>query len=540
MNTPEKSPSEVSQKPKSWSEKKKLWSVSKRDYQDLLELEALQTVHDEKRLSEFVQSAWDVLEPKTPMQWNWHHDLICEHLEALDAGQIKRLIINVPPRSMKSTITTVSYPVWSWLRRPENRFLFGSYADSLARKHSMLRRALVESPWHQDRWKDRYALSRDLNTKAEIGNTKTGQMKSAGILGAITGEGADIIIIDDPHNPKGAESDLDRERVVMNFDLAWTSRLNDKKTGRIAVIMQRLHEKDLTGHLLEQGGYVHLKIPTVAEERTTHIFPVSGRTKEREAGDLLHPEREGPAEVEQARSDLQAYGFAGQHQQDPKPRGGSIFKDSMFEIVDEMPDRFEWSFVTGDTAYQDKKASDFTALTAWGMIGDQPYIQAVFHKQIKAEEVEEPAREFIRKRMGDGFRGAFIEPKGHGIYLNQALPKQGKDFALPVTMPSPEQVREFFKDRTMNKVARAHNAVPHLARRKIKVWRGIPQIELLLKQVTSFPRASHDDFTDTVIDGIKMAFVFFGSGSFTDEMIGADARPLITSEEKDDPNEMEW
>lgn len=219
----------------------------------------------ESHLSHFVQGAWDVLEPTTDLLWNWHHDLICEYLTAAEQGEIRRLIINIAPRSTKSLLATVSFPDWIWTKTPSARFLFGSYAETLSTKHSLLRRNLIESPWYQAGWGHKFHLSGDLNKKTEFANNKTGQMKAAGIKGSITGEGGDYIIIDDPHNPKGAESDADREATLQNFDLAWSNRLNNKKTGRIILIMQRLHHQDLTGHLIAKNlGYEVVKIPTVA------------------------------------------------------------------------------------------------------------------------------------------------------------------------------------------------------------------------------------------------------------------------------------
>ncbi len=466
---------------------------------ELEDLEAINYSECERDLGLFVHSAWDVLEPGVRLKWNWHHDLICEHLQAVELGQIQRLIINVAPRSTKSLITTVSFPAWVWLRNPKARFLFGSYADTLATKHSILRRNIIESPWYQTGYSQRFRLSDDVNTKSDFTNNHTGQMKAAGIKGSVIGEGGDYIIIDDPHNPKGAESDLDRESVLQGFDLGWSTRLNDKKTGKIIVIMQRLHDRDLTGHLLEKGGYTHLKIPSVAEERTTVLFPVSKKTIVREQGEFMHPERDGPAEIEQAKQDLGPYGFSGQHQQDPTPASGGLFKDHMFDFL-APPDQLEYRFITADTAYTDKQSSDFTAFAAWGFSKGELYLLDLFKRQINASEVEAVAVSFIKRFQQYGFRGAYIEPKGHGIYLNQALPKHG------VIVPGEVDRREFFSDRKWDKVARASNVVPHLAARRVHINPNIPEKESILSEVLRFPKAPHDDVTDCIIDGVKFAF----------------------------------
>lgn len=475
-------------------------SISQQILDDYLEAQALEYAYASKDLGLFVQAAWDVLEPQIELKWNWHHDLICEYLQAAQLGQIKRLIINVAPRSTKSLMASVAFPAWVWQLAPATRFLFGSYADTLATKHSVLRRNLIESDWYRKGYGNTFKLSSDVNTKSEFANDKTGQMKAAGIKGAVTGEGGDYVIIDDPHNPKGAESELEREDAIQNFDLAWSTRLNDKKTGRIIVIMQRLHDADLTGHLLEKElGYVHLKIPSIAEERERIVFPITQRVVEREAGDLMHPERDGPAELDQAKKDLGPYGFSGQHQQSPTPKSGGLFTDKMFDFVD-LPTEFDYSFVMADTAYNDRKENDFTVFTAFGMKGGELYIRDVYRKQIKSSEVEEPAAIFIKRFSSYGFRGAYIEPKGHGIYLNQALPKKG------ILIPTEDVRKEFYADRKFNKTERANNSVPHLANRRVHIGNNVAEKEILLAEVLGFPKAKHDDFTDTVIDGVKFVF----------------------------------
>ncbi len=457
---------------------------------------------DAKRdLALYTQCAWPILEPVAELKWNWHHDLICEYLHATALGQIKRLIINVCPRSTKSTITSVAFPTWVWIADPATRFLCASYADKLASKLSLLRRNIIESHWYKSGYGHRFKLSEDVNTKSDFQNNKTGMMRSGGIKSPPTGEGADYILIDDPHNPKGAMSDTERETVVEQFDLGWSSRLNNKKTGRIILIMQRLHEADLTGHLLKKNmGYELVKIPTEAPAFVQVKFPISGFVIERQAGELLHPERDGPDEVAQAKTDLGIFGFSGQHNQEPTPLTGGIFKKAMFQEVNQLPAEFDYRFITADTAYSEKKENDFTVFTAFGVLNEELYIIAVYRKQITAEQVEEDVKPFILRFSDWGFRGCYIEPKGHGLYLNDAFAKEG------VMVPSEEDRDEFFKDRKWDKVARANNAVPHLANRTIKYSQDLPDKEVLLSEALRFPKAVHDDFVDTLVDGVKLAF----------------------------------
>ncbi len=457
-------------------------------------------------LNKFVRGAWDILEPHTPLRWNWHHELICEHLQATTTGEIKRLLINVCPRSTKSIITTVSFAPWVWTREAYRRFLFGSYADSLATKHSIHRRNVIESDWYKAGYGDRFKLSPDVNTKSEFANDKTGQMRASGINAIPTGEGGDYVIIDDPHNPSGAESDAERERAVQNFELGWSGRLNNKKTGVIIVIMQRLHQRDLAGEILsKEYGYTHLKLKTIADEPEKHIFPVSKRVKARESGEYLHPERDGPDQIAQARKELGAYGFEGQHQQSPVQRGGNLFKESMFEYceppeADSDGQRYDYTWITADTAYKDGKKNDYNVFTVFGSKGDDLWVHDCLRVKMKSSESESIVIPFITKHKQWGFRGAYIEPKGHGIFLNQALPKKG------VPMPTEEDVKKFFSDRTHDKEQRANAAIPHLSNRKVKINSAINDKEQLVSECLAFPNGANDDFLDTLVDGVKYKY----------------------------------
>ncbi len=437
----------------------------------------------EEHLSHFVQGAWDVLEPQTELFWNWHHDLICEYLTAAERGEIKRLIINIAPRSTKSLLATVSFPDWIWTKTPSARFLFGSYAETLATKHSLLRRNLIESDWYQGGWGRKFSLAGDLNKKTEFANNKTGQMKAAGIKGAITGEGGDYIIIDDPHNPKGAESDADREATLQNFDLAWSNRLNNKKTGRIILIMQRLHHQDLTGHLIAKNlGYEVVKIPTVCERKTIVTFPLSGKEILREAGSFMHPERDGYEEIEQAKKDLGSYGFAGQHQQDPSPRSGGIIKRAWIKYYKEIPGDLEEKIIVADLTYKDAKTSDFTVVEVWGRKGSNLYLidqirdRMGFPQQIQAIKT-------MSVRHPDAI-AKLIEEAANGAAVIQTLqdeimgivpfkPQTGKDARLAAVSPIYEAGNVYYPDPT------------------IAPWVGTN-----VEEVVSFPNAAHDDTVD--------------------------------------------
>ena len=229
----------------------------------------------QESLTEFVKQAWPILEPTTPLHWNWHLDAICEYLEAVAAGEITRLIINLPPRSGKSILASVMWPAWVWARQPSTRWLCASYSAILANKLSTDRRSVITSPWYQQRWP--IQLAADQNQKSEFGNTGRGHMIATSVSGSATGRGGDFIVADDLQNPEMAESAAERETVNRFFDETLTTRLDDKRRGRMVVIQQRTHQADLTGHLLEQGGWTQLCLPAEFERRTAIAMPRSGR-----------------------------------------------------------------------------------------------------------------------------------------------------------------------------------------------------------------------------------------------------------------------
>lgn len=293
----------------------------------------------ERSLADYTRQMWPILEPGTEYLHNWHIDCMCEHLEAVTLGQITRLIVNVPPRHMKSTAVSIAWPTWEWIQHPDYRYIFGSYSQSLSTKHSVDRRTVIQSDWYRRNWGDRFRLTGDQNVKTEFRNDQQGVMFATSLAGTVMGKGGRRIIVDDPHNPKEAESSLQREAGITAFDRTLSTRLDDKKNGAIVVVMQRLHEKDLSGHLMKQGGYVHLCLEAEADQHTTISLP-SGKTIERKPGDLLWPEREGPKEIESAKRALGPYGYAGQYQQAPAPAGGGRFKSDWFRSFDVMDGKY--------------------------------------------------------------------------------------------------------------------------------------------------------------------------------------------------------
>jgi predicted phage terminase large subunit-like protein len=329
-------------------------------------LEEVQAELALKSMSHFMRYGWLYVDPSDYLH-NWHIDVIAEHLMAVNYGQTRKLIINIPPRCLKSISTAVVWPAWTWLQKPQPlpniggkvRFLFSSYALTLSLRDSTKCRRLIESPWYRDllaRQGRTMTLMEDQNTKSKFENNEGGYRMATSVDGALTGEGGDIIVIDDAHNAKEVQSDVMLENVANWWDHAMSTRLNNKKTGAYVLMMQRLHHRDLVGHVLakpviEEGdGWVHLCLPNQYEPAHPYVY---GKDPRKKAGEFLHPERIGEKETRELAADLGQYGVAGQLQQRPAPQEGGLFKRVWFKFVGALPAGTKrvrgWDFAASDT-----------------------------------------------------------------------------------------------------------------------------------------------------------------------------------------------
>ena len=289
-----------------------------------------------RSLADFAKMAWHILEPATPLKWGWALDAICAHLEAVTRGEITRLLMNVPPGTMKSLLTGVIWPAWEWgpAGLPSKRFLSTAHMQTLAIRDNLKCRRLIQSDWYQERWP--VALTGDQNAKTKFENAATG-FREAMAFTSMTGARGDRVILDDPLSADDANSDAALLAAELAFLETLPTRINNEASA-IVVIMQRLHERDTSGLILAKGlPYTHLCLPMRFEpERacSTVIGFTDPRTK---AGELLFPERFAEPQVAELERTLGSYATAGQLQQRPVPRGGGLFKRAWFQTVKALP-----------------------------------------------------------------------------------------------------------------------------------------------------------------------------------------------------------
>lgn len=299
----------------------------------------------ERHLHDFVRQAWGVVCPDEEFIDGWHIWAICAHLEAVTDGRIKRLLINVPPGTMKSLLVCVFWPAWVWIRHPAKKFFYASYSDYLSLRDSIRCRDLVTSFWYQARWP--ISLRDDQNTKGLWKNDRGGWRLATSVGGKGTGEHPDFRCFDDPHNTQQAQSDKERLEALEWWDGTMESRGAMKDAAAVGV-MQRLHHLDLSGHLLKKGGWTHICLPMRYELPAATAAggpkvprmprtPLGWQDPRTEEGELLWPEGYNEAKVAQLEANLGLYHAAGQLQQRPTPRGGGKFKRSWFPIVMAVP-----------------------------------------------------------------------------------------------------------------------------------------------------------------------------------------------------------
>jgi predicted phage terminase large subunit-like protein len=442
----------------------------------------------------FAQRCFHELNPQTDFVTNWHVRVIAAKLAALRDGRVRRLIINLPPRHLKSLLASVAFPAWCLGHQPSAQILCVSYAQDLADKLSRDCRRIVASDWYRRLFRTR--LSPRHQAVPEFETTAQGSRVATSVGGVLTGRGADIIVIDDPLKPEEALSQARRQAANEWFDHTLYSRLNDKQKGAIVLIMHRLHEDDLTGHVLAQEDWEIVRFPAIAEADERHVIDTLAgpRSFARRRGEALHGAREPLAMLEHIRRTIGEYNFAGQYQQMPAPLGGGMVKAAWFRhyLPDELPPSFERIVQSWDTANKATELSDFSACTTWGVQGKDLYLVDVLRRRMEYPELKRAVRE-----QYDRFRPSvvLIEDKASGTQLIQELIEEG---LYAVTRYQPQS----------DKVMRMHAQTAMIENGFVHLPNTAPWLALYLHELTIFPNGKHDDQVDStaqMLDWFKQA-----------------------------------
>lgn len=475
----------------------------------------------ELSLWKFVRLFWHAVEPKAKLTPGFPMIAICEHLEAIERGEIKRLIINVPPGSSKSLITNVFYPAWVWgpLRQPEMRFLTAAYSQGLTERDNERMRQLVNSDLYKAMWGNVFIPG---DNKVKFQNNRLGFKLASSIGGTITGERADRVILDDPNSVHEAESQTVRENTNRWLHETMPTRLNNPVESAIIVIQQRTHAEDATGTLLdpERGGdeWVHLMIPArydPGRHCTTPIGWSDPRGHDEHGNPLDDPwENEGapfwPArfpedEMEKLEAKLGPYAWSGQMQQMPTPRGGAIIRaDAWQQYGPDDPIKHglkfpPFSLLVGfvDTAYTTKEQNDPSAMTIMG-IWSHPTTGFQQVMLVHAWQARLPLHELVQRVANTAKKyridALLIENKAAGISLQQEMQRlfSRSDFTVRLVDPTSQGSKE----------ARAHS-VTHIFDEGMVYAPATEWADMVIQQAAQFPRGAHDDLVDCVVSTLR-------------------------------------
>lgn len=465
-------------------------------------------------LRAFIEKVFTALSPGQRYVWSWHIDAIAYQLQRVLRGEICRLIINMPPRSLKSIAASVAFPAFVLGQDPTRRIICVSYSGDLAKKHSNDFRAILEAPWYRSLFPNT-RIGTFKNTETEIELTERGNRLATSVGGTLTGRGGHLIIIDDPLKPDDAMSETKRTSANLWFNTTLLSRLDDKRTGAIIVVMQRVHMDDLTGFLLKQSDqWEVLCLPAVAD--IEQIIPLSShRYYRRPIGEALSPEREPLEVLEGLKSQLGSYAFAAQYQQSPIPPGGAMINPAWIGRYTEAPREFQRRMIlqSWDTANKGGPNNDWSVCTTWTFGKDRKcYLIDVFRRQL-----DYPALKAHAQRLAKNWSATrvLIEDTGVGTSLIQEL----KGRVSGVIAVKPEGDKESRMAAVSAKFEAGEVLFPESA----------PWLADLEAELFAFPVGRYDDQVDSISQALsqKLSFMAWLTREDWDRAIAEARRPLV-------------
>lgn len=456
-------------------------------YEIILQRRALNQIMREN-FEEFLKGAFYEMHG-SEIKWNWHHDVVCDALFGCHIGDEKRLIINIPPRSLKSFICNIAWPAWLMGQNPRIRIISISYAQDLACKFSRDQRQLMHSDFYKNIF-PKTQINPRKSGEDEFETTAGGYRLATSTGGILTGRGANVIIIDDPIKPDDAYSETKRSNCLRWIEGTLMTRLDDKDKGVMVMIMQRLHEDDPTGHFLEKGGWKHKSFSVVAEEDEEWHLDYQKKIFTRKRKDLLHPAHESMEVLIRLKKDMGAMNFSAQYKQNPVPVEGNIIKKGWFESYSELPiEGYKEYIISIDTAMKDGAKNDWSVCTVWVIHKKNYYLVDVVRKKMNFPELQSTV-----KRLHDDYnpRHILIEDKGSGTSLLQQFKANGV-YGCVACKPIGD------------KVERLSSASIAFEQGRVLLPQNSSWLDVLTHELLAFPGCKHDDQVDSVSQFLNWA-----------------------------------
>lgn len=442
-------------------------------------------------LALFIRRVFAELNPGEPFLDNWHIDLIAQYLEEARAGTILRLAINIPPRNLKSIIVSVADVAWLLGHDPTTKIICASYNEDLAVRLGRMCLQVMQSEWYRALF-PRTRLASERPSAESFETTMGGSRVATSVGGTLVGLGADYLILDDPTKPEEAASDVRRQVANDWFSQSAVTRLNDKRRGRIILIMQRLHEDDMTGYVVAQGSWTHLSLPAIAQQDEGYAIatPFGLIHHRRREGDALHPDREPLTELGKLKASMGSAFFSAQYLQVPTPPGGGIVKIDWFRQFDlEHPPTFDRIEQSWDTAISSKELSSYSVCTTWGIMGKKAFLIHVYRKRLEYPDLR---RAVVSQAKSFGASVVLIEDAASGASLLQDLRTE----LSCVRGCKP----------TGDKVMRMNAETAHVENGFVYLPIDAPWLEELVHELTMFPKGRYADQVDSISQALEFIF----------------------------------
>jgi predicted phage terminase large subunit-like protein len=439
--------------------------------------------------SNFIYKCFSTINPGIVYKHNWHIDLIANNLEKARNGKIQRLMINMPPRALKSICVSVAWPAWLLGHNPKCRVIVASYSQVLSNKLSIDCKNIMQSEWYRELFPDTI-ISKGNNTKSKFVTTEHGFRFATSIGGSLIGEGGDYLIIDDPHHPNQVNSARQRQKVLEWYEQSFATRLNDKNKGAIILVMQRLHEGDLSGYLLTKSKIWHqLKIPAIIKEDKKLILGENEFIQEYfiQEGNPLQPDREDLSRLMQIQEELGTYNFAAQYMQEPISASSSLLNKENICFYTKL-ENFEYIVQSWDTAIKVSSHADYSVCTTWAVQQNKYYLIDMVRQKYEYSELKKAAIEQASK-----YNPSFIiiEDKASGQSLIQDLVIE-TNFNISKYKP------------TTDKITRFAASVPFFESGRINLPEKAPWLNIFLQEIMAFPNGNNDDIVDSLSQFIEV------------------------------------